>query len=331
MHIWYWAHGCAPIRDETVTIYVALAWRIPNADGEENDRLTQVGRGRRWATCCGATGTPWLRLPSSSRSRPAGEAAGGEPGAVPLAQGELGLMAERCPHRGASMVYGIPEDGGLRCPYHGWKFSAEAVAWSSRRSPRQHIQASRTHPGATRSGDGRADLGVPRPAPAPLLPRFDLFVCADIKRRSASPCCRATGSSHGELAGPGPPRVPARHYGNYMLDAGQAARHRPSHHLKIGFDVFEYGISKRRLLEGQTEDNDDWHVGHPILFPNILAVGDASRPEFQIRVPMDDAHTLHYWYIATPARARRRRPGAEGSRSGKTRTRMTTAAWSWRR
>ena len=39
--------------------------------------------------------------------------------------GDLGLTAERCPHRGASMAYGIPEDGGLRCPYHGWKFSAE--------------------------------------------------------------------------------------------------------------------------------------------------------------------------------------------------------------
>src|SRR5829696_5814627 len=50
--------------------------------------------------------------------------------------GDLGLMAERCPHRGASMVYGIPEDGGLRCPYHGWKFSEEACASSSRPSPR---------------------------------------------------------------------------------------------------------------------------------------------------------------------------------------------------
>ncbi|MGE3272375.1 MAG: Rieske 2Fe-2S domain-containing protein, partial [Chloroflexota bacterium] len=34
--------------------------------------------------------------------------------------GELGLMSERCPHRGASMAYGIPENEGLRCPYHGW-------------------------------------------------------------------------------------------------------------------------------------------------------------------------------------------------------------------
>src|SRR6516162_8354453 len=40
-------------------------------------------------------------------------------------RGEMGLVAERCPHRGASLTYGIPEDDGLRCPYHGWLFNAE--------------------------------------------------------------------------------------------------------------------------------------------------------------------------------------------------------------
>ena len=25
-------------------------------------------------------------------------------------------------------------------------------------------------------------------------------------------------------------------------------------------------------------------------------MGDSNRPTFQIRVPMDDTHTLHYWY-----------------------------------
>src|ERR1700730_8960986 len=39
--------------------------------------------------------------------------------------GMLGLVAERCPHRGASLAYGIPEEHGLRCAYHGWLFSSE--------------------------------------------------------------------------------------------------------------------------------------------------------------------------------------------------------------
>jgi 5,5'-dehydrodivanillate O-demethylase len=71
-------------------------------------------------------------------------------------------------------------------------------------------------------------------------------------------------------------------------------------HLKIAFDEFEFGISKRRLLEGDTEDSDDWTVGHPVIFPAILAVGDSTRPSFQIRVPRDDTSTLHFWYRAIP-------------------------------
>jgi phthalate 4,5-dioxygenase oxygenase subunit len=36
--------------------------------------------------------------------------------------GKPGLVAERCPHRGASMFFGRNEENGLRCVYHGWKF-----------------------------------------------------------------------------------------------------------------------------------------------------------------------------------------------------------------
>ncbi len=36
--------------------------------------------------------------------------------------GNVGLMANACPHRGASMFFGRNEEDGLRCVYHGWKF-----------------------------------------------------------------------------------------------------------------------------------------------------------------------------------------------------------------
>lgn len=36
--------------------------------------------------------------------------------------GELGLMERHCAHRGADLCYGRLEDGGLRCPFHGWLF-----------------------------------------------------------------------------------------------------------------------------------------------------------------------------------------------------------------
>lgn len=40
-------------------------------------------------------------------------------------QGRLGLLAERCPHRLASLALGRNEEGGLRCIYHGWKFDVD--------------------------------------------------------------------------------------------------------------------------------------------------------------------------------------------------------------
>ncbi len=40
-------------------------------------------------------------------------------------RGHLGLLAEACAHRCASLVYGIPENEGLRCAYHGWLYNAE--------------------------------------------------------------------------------------------------------------------------------------------------------------------------------------------------------------
>ena len=36
--------------------------------------------------------------------------------------GQVGVMQNACPHRGASMFFGRNEENGLRCVYHGWKF-----------------------------------------------------------------------------------------------------------------------------------------------------------------------------------------------------------------
>jgi phenylpropionate dioxygenase-like ring-hydroxylating dioxygenase large terminal subunit len=36
--------------------------------------------------------------------------------------GRLGLIEELCAHRQTSLFFGRNEEGGLRCPYHGWKY-----------------------------------------------------------------------------------------------------------------------------------------------------------------------------------------------------------------
>jgi phthalate 4,5-dioxygenase len=39
--------------------------------------------------------------------------------------GRVGLLAEACPHRCASLVYGRNAEAGLRCIYHGWKLDVD--------------------------------------------------------------------------------------------------------------------------------------------------------------------------------------------------------------
>src|SRR5512138_2941454 len=36
--------------------------------------------------------------------------------------GRVGLLEDRCSHRGASLCYGRVEERGIACPYHGWLY-----------------------------------------------------------------------------------------------------------------------------------------------------------------------------------------------------------------
>ena len=42
-------------------------------------------------------------------------------------EGKVGFLEELCMHRGASLALGRVEEGGIRCLYHGWKFSASGA------------------------------------------------------------------------------------------------------------------------------------------------------------------------------------------------------------
>jgi 5,5'-dehydrodivanillate O-demethylase len=77
------------------------------------------------------------------------------------------------------------------------------------------------------------------------------------------------------------------------------------HHQTVAYELFEYGIVKKRLWEGDTEESEEWRVGHPQLFPGTAVVPyHADWVQYQIRVPVDDTNTLHFWL-----NCRKREPG----------------------
>jgi 5,5'-dehydrodivanillate O-demethylase len=85
----------------------------------------------------------------------------------------------------------------------------------------------------------------------------------------------------------------------------------PRRHVEIGFDVFRHGIIKRRVLAGGSRADDDWRIGHPLVFPFMVRVGAQRQHRFQIRVPVDDTHTLHFWYSCYLPRTETAAPAQE--------------------
>jgi 5,5'-dehydrodivanillate O-demethylase len=273
---------------------------------EANERLTKVGPGTPMGGLLRRYWQPVATVPELEAEPVLAVTILGENLALYRTEsGELGLVAQRCPHRGASLAYGIPEQDGLRCPYHGWKFSAQGRCLEQPAEPpdstfKERIQIP-AYPVQEMGGLIWAYLG---PDPAPLLPRYDLFVRDDLDREigiTRLPC-NWLQIMENSLD---PVHLEYLHstYMNYVLKRqGRPPASKTRHHERIAFDVFEFGITKRRLWEGESEDSDEWQVGHPILFPNILSVGDGGNSQFQVRVPMDDTHTYHVWY-RTRARA----------------------------
>ena len=54
-----------------------------------------------------------------------------------VTDGRVGFMQEACPHRCASLALARNEDNGLRCVFHGWKFSVEGKCVDAPTEPRQ--------------------------------------------------------------------------------------------------------------------------------------------------------------------------------------------------
>ena len=95
---------------------------------EENELLTRVGPGtpmgnvmrRYWLPCMLSEEIADPDCPPV-RTRLLGE----DLVAFRDTSGKVGLLAEKCSHRRASLFYGRNEEDGLRCIYHGWKYDVE--------------------------------------------------------------------------------------------------------------------------------------------------------------------------------------------------------------
>lgn len=204
--------------------------------------------------------------------------------------GTMGLIDRHCAHRHADLAYGMVEQCGLRCSYHGWRFDEtgkcverpfeDICSPGNKAKDRVSLKA---YPVQEKGGLLWVYMG---PQPAPLLPDWEAFSWANGFTQivvSEVPCnwfqCQENS-------------IDPVHFEWMHENWGKRLRTGDTTlsptHLKLEFEEFEHGFVYKRIKQNSTEQDDSWTVGRVCLWPNGFFLGE----HFEWRVPIDDEKTL---------------------------------------
>ena len=262
---------------------------------EENELLTQVSRGTPCGELLRRYWHPVAAAAELTDEKPirAVKILNEELVVYRSRQGGYGLVGEHCPHRSASLAFGRVEEEGIRCPYHGWKFDQTGRCLEQPAEPAGSTFKDRIkHVAYPVQYLGGLIYGYLGPAPAPLLPRWDVLVWEHGKRwivkESIIDC---------NWLQPMENSVDPSHLYWLHGDTERVAPQMKTYAEKHEFIRFEYGIRKRRTTLPLATGGESAVDEHPLLFPTVLRhvapynEGSGHRHNLQIRVPMDDFHT----------------------------------------
>ncbi|MEM7222938.1 MAG: aromatic ring-hydroxylating dioxygenase subunit alpha [Pseudomonadota bacterium] len=225
--------------------------------------------------------------------------------------GRLGLVHRRCPHRRASLEFGVAEERGIRCCYHGWLFDVDGTTLEVPGQPAE-VQARvcktvtlGAYPVEELKGLIFAYLGPPELKPP--FPRYDTFDLPDQ-----------------ELV---PYKAPFHCNWLQVLDAIVDPIHTAFLHSRISREQFSQGfgeIGEMKFLERRngfigtaTRRVGDlvWVRTNELVLPNFTQAGaafaaDGTKPLYYGRtafvrwvVPVDDVETLCYAWAVFGERA----------------------------
>ena len=147
---------------------------------EDNETLVRVGAGTPMGDLIRSYWIPALL--SSEVAEPDGKPVrvrllGEDLVAFRDTAGRVGLLEEQCPHRRASLALGVNDKGGLRCLYHGWKYSVDGQCLETPTEPPSsrlcHNVRARAYP--TREAGGVVWAFMKAGAEPPAFPEFEWF------------------------------------------------------------------------------------------------------------------------------------------------------------
>ena len=216
--------------------------------------------------------------------------------------GDVGLIQNSCPHRGASMFFGRNEEEGLRCVYHGWKFGVTGACVDMPSEPAESNFRSkvrtRAYPCVERNGIIWTYMG-PRAVPPPLPELPPNLVEEHNTTIKEMRECNYMQALEGD--------IDTVHAG--FLHGGHVIAERDTHPATIGYyaaktraarfvtrpNEIGFTFAAVRPAESTTEY---WRTGH-FLLPYFTMNGPGLMPlknRAQLWVPVDDEHTM-VWVV----------------------------------
>ena len=218
--------------------------------------------------------------------------------------GRVGVLANNCPHRGASLFFGRNEEGGLRCVYHGWKFDVSGACVDMPNEPAEsnfkHKVRATAYPCLERGGViwtymGRRETPPPLPDLEPnALPEGQYQVATVLRE------CNWLQGLEGE--------IDTSHFGFLHLGGVE-----PEDAIPGSFDYYtvkdrapryvtldtDFGTSYGAYRPAE-EDSYYWRIAH-FLFPcfSMIPPGPlGAQVLVRAWVPLDDEHTM-FWTMGS--------------------------------
>ena len=224
--------------------------------------------------------------------------------------GRLGLVAEYCSHRGASLYFGRVEEGGIRCAYHGWKYAPDGTCLETPNEPATSTPGRKirhpAYPCVERAGVVWAYLG---PAEAmPELPALEFLSVPEshsfISKRVHE--CHWTQAQEADIDSSHVPFLHEQVFRERLKDPASATTARWMLEDRTPrIDVVEtpYGFvfgSQRNADPG----NHYWRINHWLMpwYTLIPAFSGDGPLAGHARIPIDDHRRWVYTYTWHPTR-----------------------------
>jgi nitrite reductase/ring-hydroxylating ferredoxin subunit len=272
----------------------------------ENETLTRVGPGTPMGNVLRRYWQPVLLTEELPAARPVKESRilGEDIVVFRNEQGRYGALARHCAHRSGDLAFGRLENGGLRCPYHGWLYDITGRCLDQPAAPaeyRFHDKIRQTaYPCVERNGIIYGYLG---PGEPPLFPEFDWHLAPASHTFAYKGYQRANWlqSVEGEID---PSHLSFLH--RYLTDQSDTEESYGFNQFLAAADATEISVTKLlrdipnpKLEVEKTEFGvrifalrDAGNFMHVrvtnFLFPNAAVVAIGDRTLVQLHVPIDD-------------------------------------------